>query len=110
MEFKVGDIVKFKSKESGGTRWFIHGLENLEVINICSDGLSCSLKEYIGSNIWSVSCNELELMKILSIKERKVYIKKIVKEIEGNENYNSCFQNVKTEVESWNDTKLKNWK
>jgi len=108
-KFKVGDKVKFKSKNGTGVRWFVHGLENLEVMSIYSNGVCCTLKECKGNGTWSVSCEELELMALLSITERKVKIKKIIREIEGNKEYSKCFEDVK-EVESWTDTQLINWK
>jgi len=47
---------------------------------------------------------------MLSSKERVEMVNRIVREIEKNEDYSSCFRDIKAEVESWNDIKLKNWR
>ena len=45
----------------------------------------------------------------LTKKQRDMKIKKIIKEIENNEEFKSCFKNINEEVNGWDDYKVDKW-
>jgi len=127
-DFKIGDhvvLTEHQEEAPKGTTGIVRGVDvggygNVQVeideeyrfsqLHAC-DGVIPS------SHGWNVKPHRLELIKPkkviklikLSKAKRNTKIKKIIKEINSNKEYKSCFKNVFKEISSWSDVQVLNY-